>query len=189
VGEEACISTALLSPLASAPSTRPRRVCPYVNEINQRKAYRYRHVHTPGVTQRMALNRFRTFRRCQIMVLIPLLRPFITKAHRHRSVVWQADRALTCNTKTALYFFASSFTTSFICLHGSAHRAQKLMSETRSRSALRRSWKCSVEVTSTRFVGADMMEGTEGQVDRVTKSRSTQYHAILRYLISAINGI
>lgn len=41
----------------------------------------------------------------------------------------------TCRTRTSGYFFASSTTTSFICLHGAAHGAQKLMSETRLRSS------------------------------------------------------
>lgn len=150
MGEEACIATALLSALASAPSTRPRRVCPRSNTKDGTELI--------SNVSEMSDN--------------------------------DSASASTRNTKTALYFFASSCTTSFICLHGSAHGAQKLMSETRSSSALRRPWKCSVEVTSTRFVGADMMEGTEGQVDRVTKSPST-HHAILRYYLisAAINGI
>lgn len=41
----------------------------------------------------------------------------------------------TCRKRPAGYFLASSATTSFICLHGSAQGAQKLITETRFRSA------------------------------------------------------
>jgi hypothetical protein len=41
-------------------------------------------------------------------------------------------------------------------LQGSAHDAQKLIKETRSRSLERRDWKCSDEVTISKFEG-DML--------------------------------
>jgi len=58
---------------------------------------------------------------------------------------------LTWTNNAALYLFDNSFTTSFICLHGSAHGAQKLITETLVRSSDRISWKCVGETTSKKF--------------------------------------
>ena len=60
---------------------------------------------------------------------------------------------LTCKTNTSLYFFANSRTTWFICLHGSAQGAQKLISDIRCRSLESNSWKWSGDSTSTKFEG------------------------------------
>lgn len=49
---------------------------------------------------------------------------------------------LTCSTSSWGCFLASSRTTSFIFLHGSAHDAQKLMREMRVRSSESSFWKC-----------------------------------------------
>lgn len=57
----------------------------------------------------------------------------------------------TCNTSSLGYFFANSSTTLFICVHGSAHGAQKLIRDMRFRSSESRVWKWSGEVTSCRL--------------------------------------
>ena len=70
-------------------------------------------------------------------------------------IIRYRTRSRTCNTNADGCFLASSATTSFICLHGSAHGAQKLISETRLRSWERRDLKWSGEVTSNALVAGD----------------------------------
>lgn len=62
---------------------------------------------------------------------------------------------LTFNTSNCGYFFASSRTTSFICLHGSAQAAQKLRSEVRCKSVESSDWKFSDEETWTKFASSE----------------------------------
>jgi hypothetical protein len=66
---------------------------------------------------------------------------------------------LTFKNSTLGCFFDSSSVTSFICLHGSAQGAQKLVIETLLRSPESNVWKCSTEITSMRFESDILDEG------------------------------
>jgi len=71
---------------------------------------------------------------------------------------------------------ASSRTTSFICVHGSAQGAQKLSRETRERSWESSSWKCCGEDTVYRLesASADIVGGGAGVEDGGEECRDWQ---------------
>lgn len=78
----------------------------------------------------------------------------------HRSYERRARGAAHTLRKSILeYFFASSSTAAFMALHGSAHGAQKLVTDTRSRLAESTCWKCSGELIVTKFEDMETRSG------------------------------
>lgn len=125
LGERCCaIVEARLA--ASAPVTRPSKVCPYSTGV---------HV---SIGKSGVMRDKRTRRTTNVGTL----------STSKLSEMSDCASASTWSVSRAGYLRASSCTTSFICLHGSAHGAQKLMSETRCRSVESSSWKCSGELMS-----------------------------------------
>ncbi len=106
----------------------------------------------PGVSQMLVQPPPRMTPRCQtVSQPLPVCRGKSLRPPPHSRVKLWDKR--TSRTRTSGYFFANSRTTSFICLHGAAHGAQKLMRETRVRSSESRLWKCSADWTSWKLGG------------------------------------
>lgn len=141
------LATVLDSLVASAPFILSRRVCPWsslpksLTKQQKRHALGERHKQEP---LRYRMNPW--------FLPAALLLPVDVQCYKNWKSRDVAQQTLTKRTLGCLR--ASSFTTSFICLQGSAHGAQKYITETLFRSFDRVSWKLPGESASTRFVEA-----------------------------------